>query len=149
MHKRILSLVLALALVVSLLAGCGGKKAPVEEQPKDTASAPAVTDKTETPAEPVVYVDPYAEIEDYDELSGAIYEDVLEGTSGRVVTSKTAAGTEIYNSYSDYVDAVDGCDVNLTIDTAIQRMAEQTLAQGIEKYDEEREIFQFHRPDEH
>ena len=77
MNKRILSLVLALALVFSLLAGCGGKKTTVDEQPKDTAAAPAVTDKTETPAEPVVYVDPYAEIEDYDELSMAIYEDVL------------------------------------------------------------------------
>lgn len=65
----------------------------------------------------------------------AAYEDVLEGTSGRVVTSKTGAGTEIYNSYSDYVDAVDGNDITLTIDTSIQRMAEQTLAAGIEKYE--------------
>ena len=54
----------------------------------------------------------------------AAYEDVLEGTSGRVVTSKTGAGTEIYNSYSDYIDAVDGNDITLTIDTSIQRMAE-------------------------
>jgi len=65
----------------------------------------------------------------------AAYEDVLEGTSGRVVTSKTGAGTEIYNSYSDYVDAVDGHDITLTIDTSIQRMAEQALAAGIEKYE--------------
>ena len=65
----------------------------------------------------------------------AAYEDVLEGTSGRVVTSKTGAGTEIYNSYSDYIDAVDGNDITLTIDTSIQRMAEQALAAGIEKYE--------------
>ena len=65
----------------------------------------------------------------------AAYEDVLEGTSGRVVTSKTGAGTEIYNSYSDYIDAVDGNDITLTIDSSIQRMAEQTLAAGIEKYE--------------
>lgn len=65
----------------------------------------------------------------------AAYEDVLEGTSGRVVTSKTGAGTEIYNSYSDYIDAVDGNNITLTIDTSIQRMAEQTLAAGIEKYE--------------
>ena len=65
----------------------------------------------------------------------AAYEDVLEGTSGRVVTSKTGAGTEIYNSYSDYIDAVDGNDITLTIDASIQRMAEQTLAAGIEKYE--------------
>lgn len=65
----------------------------------------------------------------------AAYEDVLEGTSGRVVTSKTGAGTEIHNSYSDYIDAQDGSDITLTIDTSIQRMAEQTLAAGIEKYE--------------
>ena len=65
----------------------------------------------------------------------AAYEDVLEGTSGRVVTSQTGAGTEIYNSYSDYIDAVDGSNVTLTIDASIQRMAEQTLAAGIEKYE--------------
>jgi len=65
----------------------------------------------------------------------AAYEDVLEGTSGRVVTSKTGAGTEIYNSYSDYIDAVDGNDITLTIDASIQRMAEQALAAGIEKYE--------------
>ena len=65
----------------------------------------------------------------------AAYEDVLEGTSGRVVTSQNGAGMEIYNSYSDYIDAVDGDNITLTIDTAIQRMAEQTLAAGIEKYE--------------
>jgi len=65
----------------------------------------------------------------------AAYNDDLEGTSGRVVTSKNARGTEIYNSYSDYIDAENGCNVTLTIDVAIQRMAEQTLAEGIKKYD--------------
>ena len=65
----------------------------------------------------------------------AAYEQLLEGQSGRVVTSKTGAGTEIYNSYSNYVDAEDGYSITLTIDSTIQRMAEQTLAAGIEKYD--------------
>ena len=65
----------------------------------------------------------------------AAYEYLLEGRSGRVVTSKTGAGTEIYNSYSNYVDAQDGSSITLTIDSTIQRMAEQTLAAGIEKYD--------------
>ncbi len=65
----------------------------------------------------------------------AAYEHVLEGKSGRVVTTKTGAGAEIYNSYSDYVDAENGNDIYLTLDSNIQRMAEQTLAAGIEKYD--------------
>lgn len=65
----------------------------------------------------------------------AAYEQLLEGRSGRVVTSQTGAGTEIYNSYSNYIDAEDGSSITLTIDSTIQRMAEQTLAAGIEKYD--------------
>ena len=81
MNKRILSLVLALVMVFSLLAGCGDKDKTNNEQPKDTTS-PVVSDNKpsdtpDTPATPVEYVDPYAEIEDYDELSMAIYEDVL------------------------------------------------------------------------
>ncbi len=65
----------------------------------------------------------------------AAYDSLLEGQAGRVVTSQTGAGTEIYNSYSNYVDAKDGSNITLTIDSTIQRMAEQTLAAGIQKYD--------------
>ena len=65
----------------------------------------------------------------------AAYDDLLRGSDGRVITSRTAAGTEIYNSYSNYLDAEDGCDVTLTIDSSVQRMAEQTLAAGIKKYE--------------
>ncbi len=62
MNKRIFALVLALVMVFSVLAGCGSK----DPQPS-----------TEPSKEPVVYVDPYANITDYDELSMAIYNDVL------------------------------------------------------------------------
>lgn len=65
----------------------------------------------------------------------AVYNDLLEGTAGRVVTTKTAAGTEMYNSYSQYVDAVDGCDLTLTIDATIQSYLEKTLEEGIEEFD--------------
>lgn len=65
----------------------------------------------------------------------AVYDDVLQGTAGRVVTTKTAAGTEMYNSYSEYIDAIDGYDLTLTIDSTIQAYAEKALEKGIEAYD--------------
>ena len=67
----------------------------------------------------------------------AWYDDVLEGTPGRVVTTKTGKGTEIYNSYSEYVDPESGCNLNLTIDTTIQAFAEKTLEDGIKEFDVE------------
>lgn len=65
----------------------------------------------------------------------AVYNDVLEGTPGRVLTNRTAAGTETYNAYAEYIDAVDGYDLTLTIDATIQSYLEKTLDEGIKKYD--------------
>ena len=74
MTKKILCLVLALALALSMLA-CGSKEeaaAPVETEASATEAA------TEAVEGPVEYVDPYAEYaDDYDALSQAIYDDVL------------------------------------------------------------------------
>ena len=68
----------------------------------------------------------------------AVYENSLKGESGRVVTTKTGIGTEMYNSYADYVDAENGSNVNLTIDATIQYYAEKALAEGIEAFDAQR-----------
>ncbi len=69
--NKFLSLMLVLAMMVSLVA-CGGNT----EKPAET-QAPAAAE-TEAAAEAVTYVDPYADLrEDYDALSTAIYEDVL------------------------------------------------------------------------
>ncbi len=65
----------------------------------------------------------------------AVYNDVLEGTAGRVVTTRTAGGTATYNTYAEYIDAVDGYDLTLTIDATIQSYLEKTLDEGIKKYD--------------
>lgn len=65
----------------------------------------------------------------------AIYNDVLEGTAGRVVTTKTGKGTQMYNSYSEFIDAIDGYDLNLTIDATIQSYVEKTLEEGIKEFD--------------
>ena len=43
-----------------------------------------------------------------------------------MVTTKAANGTELMNSYSNFIDPVNGYDLNLTIDANIQQMAEQT-----------------------
>jgi stage V sporulation protein D (sporulation-specific penicillin-binding protein) len=65
----------------------------------------------------------------------AAYNSELEGTAGRVVTTRTGAGTQMYNSYSEFIDAIDGYDLTLTIDATIQSYAEKTLEKGIKAYD--------------
>ena len=65
----------------------------------------------------------------------AVYNDMLEGTTGRVYTTRTAAGTERYNSYAEYIDAQDGYDLTLTIDTTIQSYLEKALEEGIAEFD--------------
>jgi len=65
----------------------------------------------------------------------ATYNDVLEGTPGQVVTAKTGDGVQMHNSYSAYIDAIDGCNVNLTLDATIQAYLEKTLEEGIEEFD--------------
>ena len=65
----------------------------------------------------------------------SIYDDVLRGVPGRVVTTKTAKGTEMFNGYSKYLDAQNGCDLTLTLDTTIQSYVEKTLEEGIREFD--------------
>lgn len=65
----------------------------------------------------------------------AVYNELLEGTAGRVYTTRTAGGTERFNTYASYVDAVDGYDLTLTIDTTIQSYLEKTLEEGIVDFD--------------
>lgn len=65
----------------------------------------------------------------------AVYNELLEGTAGRVYTTRTAGGTERFNTYASYVDAVDGYDLTLTIDATIQSFLEKTLEEGIVDFD--------------
>ncbi|MEY8403635.1 penicillin-binding transpeptidase domain-containing protein [Oscillospiraceae bacterium 44-34] len=65
----------------------------------------------------------------------AVYNDLLEGTPGRVYTTRTAGGSERFNTYAEYIDAVDGYDLTLTIDATIQAYIEKTLEEGIEEFD--------------
>ena len=69
--KKILAMLLAVAMVLSM-AACGSTTTPsTEAAPTSAATTPAAE------GESVEYVSPYAGIEDYDELSEAIYNDVL------------------------------------------------------------------------
>ncbi len=65
----------------------------------------------------------------------ALYDDELSGETGRVVTAKTGKGFQMLSSYENYIDAQDGADLTLTIDSSIQSLAEQLLQEGIEAYD--------------
>ncbi len=65
----------------------------------------------------------------------ALYNSELSGEAGRVVTAKNADGTEMLSRYENYIDAVDGSDITLTLDATIQSMLESILAEGIEAYD--------------
>jgi len=65
----------------------------------------------------------------------AVYQEILSGELGRVVTSKNAVGGEMLSTYEAYIDAEDGYNLNLTLDSGIQSLLEQALAEGIETYD--------------
>ena len=62
--------------------------------------------------------------------------DLLTGTNGSILRLKNSAGTDmILTSYEDYVDAQDGCDLHLTIDTTVQYYLEKQLSQAVQDYD--------------
>jgi len=59
----------------------------------------------------------------------------LAGESGSVVRLATSQGTDmLLTDYEYYRDAVDGCDVELTLDVTIQGIVEKYLAQAVEDY---------------
>lgn len=65
----------------------------------------------------------------------AIYDNNLAGQSGRVITARNASGAEMLSNYENYVDAVDGYDLHLTINATIQYYAERILQEGIKTFE--------------
>lgn len=65
----------------------------------------------------------------------AIYENDLAGQSGRVITAKNASGAEMLSNYENYIDAVDGYDLHLTLNATIQYYAERILQEGIKTFE--------------
>ena len=62
-------------------------------------------------------------------------ENQLAGKAGLVVTAHNAGGTDLMNFYQDYYDPEDGSSAWLTIDANIQKLCENALAEGVERYD--------------
>lgn len=59
------------------------------------------------------------------------YDDYLTGVSGRVVTAKNAAGSDMPYEYEQYYSSTDGCSLVLTIDEVIQHYVENELETAI------------------
>ena len=62
------------------------------------------------------------------------YNDQLAGTPGEVTAERDSAGYVLPVGDAHTKPAVDGADLTLTIDSAVQYMAEQELARSISEY---------------
>ena len=60
----------------------------------------------------------------------SIYNEYLQGTSGKMITAKNAVGTELPYEYETYVAAEDGKNVVLTIDETVQYYLEKHLQEA-------------------
>lgn len=65
----------------------------------------------------------------------AYYDSLLQGTAGKVVTTKGNYGSEMLYTYEKYYDASDGDSLVLTLDTSVQYYLEKNLEAAIEKFD--------------
>ena len=65
----------------------------------------------------------------------ALYDEELSGQTGRVVTARQGNGSEMKFSFQDYYDAMDGNNLELTLDSTIQYYCERVLAKGIEMFE--------------
>ena len=58
------------------------------------------------------------------------YDDVLKGSTGKILKITDAKGTDLGNEGEDYIEAIDGDDLILSIDMTIQSIAEKYLEQA-------------------
>ena len=65
----------------------------------------------------------------------AYYDSYLQGTAGKVVTTKGNYGSEMLYTYEKYYDASDGDSLVLGLDATVQHYLEKNLQTAIEKYD--------------
>lgn len=65
----------------------------------------------------------------------AYYDSFLQGTAGKVVTTRGNYGSEMLYTYEKYYDASDGDSLVLTLDTTVQYYLEKNLEAAIEKFD--------------
>jgi stage V sporulation protein D (sporulation-specific penicillin-binding protein) len=60
----------------------------------------------------------------------AKYDDILQGTKGRIIRATDATGGEIGTEGEDYIAAVDGKDIVVSIDMTIQSICEKYLKEA-------------------
>ncbi len=65
----------------------------------------------------------------------AAYNSFLEGTSGRVITTKGNNEMDMPFSYEKYIQSQQGCSVILTLDATVQGCLEKQLKAAIARYD--------------
>ncbi len=65
----------------------------------------------------------------------ASYNSFLEGTAGRVITSKGNNEMDMPFSYEEYVSSIPGCDVILTLDATVQACLEKQIETAVARYD--------------
>lgn len=61
----------------------------------------------------------------------SVYDTVLKGTNGRIITAKSANGSDMPYEYEQYMDPVQGADLVLTIDETIQHFVEKHLETAV------------------
>ena len=64
----------------------------------------------------------------------AAYNSFLQGTAGKVISSKGNNGVDMPLSFEDYVASDPGCDVVLTLDATVQQCLEKRMEEAIAKY---------------
>ncbi len=60
----------------------------------------------------------------------AKYDNILKGEKGKITRVTDASGTEVENTTEQYVDAIDGKDIVMTIDMGVQSIAEKYLEEA-------------------
>ena len=65
----------------------------------------------------------------------AAYNAFLEGTAGKVITSKGNNEMDMPYSYEKYLESAPGADVILTLDATVQACLENRMAEAIAKFD--------------
>lgn len=60
----------------------------------------------------------------------AIYDETLKGSKGKITKLRDATGGDIGDTSEEYIDAIDGDDLILTIDATIQGIAEKYLKEA-------------------
>lgn len=92
------------------------------------------------------YIVGYAKMDDNNNIVGELglesgYNDILKGTNGSLTYQKDLSGFQIPDTPEQRIDAIDGSNIYLTIDSNIQRFLETAVRETVEKYKPEWMIF--------